>query len=521
MATPLSNTAAVVSGVTLKTPLGENAFVLRRFRYRESLGRTFEGTIDAAGSSADLDLGELLGKGLTVSVPLPSGGTRHFHGICREAWHTGTDGDPFGYRLVIVPWLALLDMASDCRVFQKKQPQDILAEVFEDLWFSDHEFSGIIGNLPTLDFCVQYDETHRNFVDRLTQRFGICYHAAHEDGRHTMVFSDSHSSHAPFPGYDTIPYATGPAEAATTEHVFRWESGRRMATGKVVLKDYDFENPGAALEAEDSAGQSYPHGELERFEYPGLYSQQGDGNSLAKIRLGEHTCGGTAVSGEARCYGLSAGSTFKLKGHPRQDQNASYLTTGIDMRLEPAAEAASRGRNDVFSCTCSFEAIPAGVDYRPPRTARVPRIDGVQTAVVVGPSGQDPRVPYTDPYGSVRVQFRWDRKGRSNEKSSCWLRHAQVFAGNGWGATFLPVVGCEVVVAFLDGDPDRPLVLGGVYNGSHKPPRELPGQAVKTVIRDVSGNFVILDAEEGKESISIVTSYKNNWWMIGCNDSPD
>ncbi|MFM7042869.1 MAG: type VI secretion system Vgr family protein, partial [Planctomycetaceae bacterium] len=237
-------------------------------------------------------------------------------------------------------------------------------------------------------------------------------------------------------------------------------------------------------------------------------------------------CGGRFFTGSARCYGLSAGWTFKLDGHPRKNQNASYLTTAIDLVIEPVVEAgaggaAGRDATGAFACTCSFEAIPDDVDYRPQRTARIPRIDGVQTAVVVGPVGQNPRVPYTDQYASVRVQFHWDRQGQNNEKSSCWLRHSQVFAGSGWGATFLPVVGCEVVVAFIGGDPDRPLVLGGVYNGNHKPPRPLPDHAVKTVIRDVAGNFMILDAQQDKESISIVTEYRNNWWVIGNTETPD
>ncbi|MFM8537061.1 MAG: type VI secretion system Vgr family protein, partial [Planctomycetaceae bacterium] len=183
--------------------------------------------------------------------------------------------------------------------------------------------------------------------------------------------------------------------------------------------------------------------------------------------------------------------------------------------------AAARTAAGAFACTCSFEAIPDDVDYRPQRTARIPRIDGVQTAVVVGPSGQDPQVPYTDSYGSVCVQFLWDRQGQNNEKSSCWLRHAQVFAGSGWGATFLPLVGCEVVVAFIGGDPDRPLVLGGVYNGDHKPPRELPKHAVKTVIQDVAGNFAVLDSQAGKESITVRTVNKNNWQMMGDCSEPD
>jgi type VI secretion system secreted protein VgrG len=520
MAAPLSTSASIVRGITVNTPLGERAFALRAFRYRETIGQPFEGVIDVVGSDREVDLDALLGKAVTVSVPLPAGGTRHFSGLCLEARQTGRLGDGFGYRLVIVPWLRLLELASDCRIFQEKTAKDILTQVFGDLGFTDYKLSGIVGSLPQLEFCVQYDETHLNFVQRLTQRFGIGFHTEHAAGSHAVVFTDSHSSHKPFPGYDKIRYAASAAEAAGAEHVFLWEAGRRMAPGKVVLKDYDFTNPKSKLEATDSAGHGYPHGDLERFEYPGPYAATSDGASLAKIRMGEHACGGTFFSGSARCYGLSAGWTFKLDGHPRKDQNASYLTTSIDLVIEPVDEAAAggaagRSAAGAFSCTCSFEAIPDDVDYRPRRTASIPRIHGVQTAVVVGPSGHNTRVPYTDQYASVRVQFHWDRQGQNNEKSSCWLRHTQIFAGNGWGATFLPLVGCEVVVAFIGGDPDRPLVLGGVYNGDHKPPRPLPDQAVKTVIQDVAGNLVALDGESGKESLSMRTPFGNMWSVLG------
>jgi len=515
LATPLSSAANVVFGVGIKTALGDDRFVLRSFRYRESLGEPFEAVVDGISDDGKVDLKALLGTSATVRVPLPAGGKRYFSGIVLEARQTGRSGDTFGYRLMLVSWLRLLGLASDCRIFQNKTVKDVLQDVFSRSGFSAYEVSGIVGNLPKLEFCVQYDETHRNFVDRLAQRFGIAYHAKHADGSHKVVFHDSHTALQPFPGYDKIRYAVS-ASPAGEEHVFRWESGVRMTTGKVAIKDYDFKNPQSNLIAEESAGHSYPMGSLERFEYPGFYSEQADGETLAKIRMGEQACEGAFFSGKARCYGLSAGSTFKLEGHPRDDQNASYLTTAIDLVIEPVEEASSpKGRGVGFSCTCSFEAMPADVDYRPPRTARVPRIDGVQTAVVVGPAGQDQQVPYTDEYASVRVQFHWDRQGQDNEKSSCWLRHAQVFAGSGWGATFLPLVGCEVVVAFIGGDPDRPMVLGGVYNGNHKPPRELPGQAVKTVIQDVAGNLLALDSTEGKESLSMRSVYQNMWIVLG------
>ena len=523
MASALSDSVGVVRGVKVKTVLGESAFKFRSFRYRERLGQPFEGVLDVIGGDSHVDLGKLLGTTVTVSVPLPAGGTRHFSGVCLEARQTGGEGNAFAYQLTMVPWLRLLALGSTGQIFQNKTVQQVLGDVFDGLGFSDYDLSGIQGSLPTLDFCVQYNETFLNFVDRLTQKFGISYHAKHSDGGHRMIFADTGAVYVPVTDlYDIIHYAANPADAAAgREHIHSWEPVQRMESGRFVLKDYAFTDPSANLETRDSAGHAYPHGDLEMFEYPGGFQKKSDGDTLARIRLGVLTCGQSLIVGEGRCYGLSAGSTFQLKGHPRQDQNASYLTTAIDFSLEPAGGSGGGRGADAFACTCSFEAIPAGVDYRPKRTAFIPRIDGVQTAVVVGPAGQDPQVPYTDKYGCVKVQFRWDRNGQNDEQSSCWVRHKQVYAGSGWGATFLPTVGCEVVVAFEEGCPERPVVLGGVYNASNKPPRDLPDHAVKTVIQDPAGNFAVLDAQAGKESITVRTAYKNNWRMIGDCSEPD
>ena len=523
MASPAGNRSAALERVAVDCSLGKDAFKARSFRYTDSLGQPFTGVLEASSKDAKIEFGQLLGKPLTVTATLPGGGQQHRSGLVRRVVQTGFERDLAVYELEIVAWIACLELGSDCRIFQNETVVEILKKVFDDLGFFDYDVAGLVGSYQPLDFCVQYNETHFNFVHRLMQRSGIYYFHKHEAGSHTLVLADSHTSHGSFPGYAKIPYRPATQAALTEEHIFFWKAAEQMASGTYTVKDYAFTNPKAELLATRSASHGYPHGDLERFEYPGGYATQSGGDAMAVMRIEQAECGEKECDGEAHCLGLSAGYTFTLEGHPRGDQNQSYLTQTAEFSItadEPAESGGAEARAG-YSPRCCFRALPASVQFRPPRSAVAPRIDGVQTAVVVGPSGQDPRVPYTDQFASVRVQFHWDRQGQNDETSSCWLRHSQVFAGSGWGATFLPVVGCEVIVAFIGGDPDRPLVLGGVYNSDHTPPRPLPDHAVKTVIQDVAGNFMIFDAQQDKESISIVTAYRNNWWVIGHAETPD
>ena len=517
MASPLASRSAALERVVVVCSLGSDTFKARSFHFRESLGQPFLGILEAQSQSANIDFGQLLGKPLTVTTTLPDGGTQHRSGLVRRVRQTGFEGKLAIYRLEIAPWIACLELGSDCRIFQNKSVVEILEQVFGDLAFTDYDVAGLVGSYDPLEFCVQYNETHANFVHRLMQRFGIYYFHKHEAGKHTLVLCDSSTGHGPFPGYARIRYRAAIQTALTEEHIFSWDAGEQMATGKYTLKDYAYTDPKAELLATRSASHGYPHGDLEKFEYPGGYATQSDGDAVADLRIEQAECGEKDCDGEAHCLGLSAGYTFTLEGHPRGDQNQSYLTQAIDFSITSAdsSQAGQAGATAPYSHSCRFRAIPAKVQFRPERSAVTPRVDGVQTAVVVAPSGQDPKVPYTDAHASARVQFRWDRAGTSDEKSSCWVRLSQPSAGSGWGSMFLPLVGNEVIIAFQDGDPDRPLIVGNVYNADNKPPRTLPDDSLITTIQDVAGNFIALHSEQGAESVSILTPYSKNSWAMG------
>jgi type VI secretion system secreted protein VgrG len=523
MASPAANRSATLERVAIDCSLGSDAFKTRSFRYTESLGQPFMGVLEATSKNAAIDFGQLLGKPLTVTATLPGGGQQHRSGLVRRVLQTGFERDLAVYELEIVPWIACLELGSDCRIFQNKSVVDILKKVFDDLGFSDYDVGGLVGNYQPLDFCVQYNETHFNFVHRLMQRAGIYYFHRHEAGSHTLVLADSHTSHGPFPGYAKISYRPAKQAALKEEHIFLWTAGEQMTTGKYTVKDYNFMNPTAKLLSTRTASHAYPHGDLERFEYPGGYATQAASDTVATARIEQSECREREFAGEAHCLGLSAGFTFGLEGQPRSDQNQSYLTEAIEFTIsaDEPAESGQAAPTTGYSHRCRFRAIPASAQFRPPRTAATPRIDGVQTAVVVAPAGYDPRTPYTDSVASARVQFRWDRAGSDDEKSSCWVRCSQPSAGNGWGSLFLPLAGNEVVVAFLDGDPDRPIIVGNVYNAANLPPRPLPDDPFKTVVQDVAGNFIAFDSEEDSESFTIRTAYKDQFTMMGDCSEPD
>lgn len=507
-----SSNLGVITSAKVKTAAGD--FRLTSMRYAEALGSPFEMTLDLVADDASVDPDSLLGTAATVNFSLPAGGERHFSGLVTRFGQPVLGGDTGAFRMTVAPWIALLALGSDCRIFQSEKPPDVLKGVFDDLGFSDYSLAGVMGDYPQIPFCVQYDETHLDFVHRVMQRYGITYHSEQSDGSHKVVLADSPSSYKPFPGYATIPYRSAADASRSKEHIDAWTWQKRVATRKFVLKDFDYTKPNSKLESTKSASHSYPHGDLERFEYPGFYSQQSDGDTLAQVRIDEATCDELTVTGRARCWGLSAGSTFSLEDFPRKDQNKSYLVTSVNIAVE-SQPAAQTGGSAGYSCVAHFTAIPADTTFRPARTTPVPKIAGIQTAVVVGPSGQDSKTPYTDEYGDIRVQFRWDRNGQNNEKSSCWLRYAQFSAGPKWGAVFLPRIGCEVAVAFQEGDPDRPLAIGSLYNADNKPPTSLPGEAKTFAIQDDGGNYLTLNPDDGNQVVTLHSPTDNTNLKVG------
>ncbi len=494
--------------IAIKTPLAQDKLLIRAATVTEHLGQPFEIEIDLLSPDESVDFDKLLGKGATVSVQLDSGEKRHFHAIIAGFSQLGRLGRYVAYRARAVPWLWFLTRTANCFIFQTKTAPDIIKEIFRKHGFTDIKDS-LTRTYRVRDYCVQYRETDFNFVQRLMEEEGIYYYFQHTESKHTLVLADAYSAHQAFPGYDTIEYYPYSDNVQREEdHIHDWHMSRNIQSGKYVLTDYDFTKPRAALQTQRVQQRGVPKSDFEIYDYPGNYLTTAEGDHYAQVRLEGLQSGYEMVRGIGNARGLAVGSLFKLSGYPRQDQNREYLVIAATHRLDAGEyESNSGAKEDDY--TCSFEAIDAKQPFRAVPTALKTRVSGPQTAVVVGPAGEE---IYTDKYARVKVKFHWDRDPNRDENSSCWVRVSQNWAGKGWGQVSIPRIGQEVIVDFLEGDPDQPLISGRVYNQDNMPPYGLPGAGVisglKSQTHKGSGyNEMSMDDTAGKEKVTIHAQY--------------
>ena len=454
--------------MALTTTLG-SALLFQRMKATEELGRLFEFNIDALADSGTIKPGELLGKTASVALDLPTGAYRYFHGIVSAMGTDGTAERRFRYRLVLRPWLWLLTRRTDTRVFQEMSVQDILKKVFEP-FSADYEFD-LKGVFPKYEYCVQYRETDFDFISRLMEQEGIYYYFRHEANKHTMVIVNAPSAHADLPRLSKYKFRPKVDAKHDFEPITQWRADTEIQSGQVVLRDFDFEQPHASLEAKAKATRADAPAKLEVYDYPGPYPSKAEGDRYSQLRIEELQARYSRVTGYGAIRGLACGYRFTLEEHPRADQNRAHLV--VATRIEMEHGGYESGLETTF-CHCNFVALEGSETFRPQRTTPRPVVAGLHSAIVVGPSGEE---LYTDDYGRVKVQFHWDRIGARDDKSSCWVRVASPWAGQTWGMISLPRIGQEVVVDFLDGNPDRPLITGRVYNGEQMPPYALPANA--------------------------------------------
>jgi type VI secretion system secreted protein VgrG len=450
---------------------------------------------------ADIDPDKLLGKPAGVTLTLRDGAKRHFNGIVTRFGIGAAQGRRYGYQASVRPWLWLLTRTSDCRIFQEQSVPEIVETVFGDFGgLANFEFK-LHRSYRTRTYCVQYRETDFNFVARLLEEEGIFWYFKHADGEHKLMLVDDNSALSPAEGYEKLPYYGNAGQVPPdTEYVSRWTFAREVQSGKVALTSYDFERPALALGVDATATRSHDQAEHEQFDFQGDYTVKADGQHLSDNRLDELQTRHERLGGDTNAQGLAAGHKFSLFRHPRDDQNAEYVC--VHTRVSAQVNAYEAG-NTAGEFQCSFVAIPSAQAYRPGRRTPKPFVQGPQTAVVVGPSGEE---IFTDKYGRVKVQFHWDRYGQKNEKSSCWVRTSSPWAGKSFGFVQVPRIGQEVVVDFLEGDPDQPLITGRVYNADQMPPWELPANATQSGVLTRSskggayGNANAIRFEDKKDS---------------------
>lgn len=487
----------------IKTPLGDDALLLNSFVGYERVSTPYRYVMELLAEDPNIDLKGLLTKPAVLSIKLEDETERHIHGIINriKLVEYGDDGMA-QYQAEMVPWFWFLTLFSNCRIFQNKKVPDIIEQVFNDRGFSNYNLK--LGSYEPREYCVQYRETDFNFVSRLMEEEGIFYFFEQTEDKHTMVLADAKSSFAPCPKKPAARYTPATGGRLDEDTVLSIEEEHRVNTGKTYLIDYDFEKPKTKLDATLSGADMGTDEAGEYYDYPGKYKTKDEGDNYAKVRLEECEVALVTVRGHSNCMGFECGYKFTLSEHFRDAANQDYTLIALHQVGQNTSYRA--GTPDPFEYQNDFEAIPNSVPFRPPRQARKPFIPSAQTAVVVGKSGEE---IWTDQYGRIKVQFFWDREGKADENSSCWIRVAQGWAGKGWGSIFIPRMHQEVVVSFLEGDPDRPLITGSVYNADQVVPYTLPDEQTKSTIKSNSSkgsggyNEIRIEDKKGSEDLYI------------------
>ncbi len=500
ISSPIKNHATVVT-----TALGDTLNLLA-FKGKESLSALFTFELELVSKSTNIDTRALLGTSLTVEQEAV-GARRYFNGIVTRFNYAGRQqatSEYYLYKATVRPSLWYLTQGQDYRIFQEQTIPDILKAVLGEYDFSvDYRLNS---SYRYWEYCVQYEESDFNFISRLMEHEGMYYWFEHDDGEHTLVISDDKTIHQPYGAYETLAYLDEQTNVASDkEHVLSWHRKVGMTTAKYSTIDYDFRKPNVKLDYSDSRSISGDREGSEHYEWQAGYQELDHAEVYARVRLEEEKVTQEVVRGRTTVRGLSPGYVFNLTNHPIHTENQQYLC--IDAVYDMSVDGYSTGTDREDHFEIQFKAIPASIQFRAPRITPKPKTEGPQTAQVVGPAGEE---IWTDKYGRVKVQFHWDRKGRYDENSSCWIRVSSPWAGGGFGGIQLPRINDEVVVDFIGGNPDRPIILGRVYNELNMPPVNLPAEANISGFRTQSihgdnstKNHLLFIDELGKEIVDL------------------
>jgi len=470
--------------VELTTPLGKDVLLFHRMTVTEELGRMFHFSLDLLSTDDDIPLNSVLGGEFSLRLETREGHVRHFHGKAVQFSHVGRYRHYARYVATVRPWLWMLTQTANCKIFQEKSVPDIVKQVFRDQGFTDFKDS-LSGSYPERTYTVQYRESDFNFVSRLMEHAGIYYFFEHEASKHTLVLADSYTAHSPADGYATITYYP-PDEMGRRkeEHFDDVTVAQQVRTGKYKVDSFDFEKPRSDLEGSSVKARSHDHSDFEIYDYTADYAEASDGDDYAKTRLNELQARHEITSAVGDACGIGAGNLFTLENHPRDALNQEYLILSSTHNVVMEGYETESATPDLrMRETVRIEGIESSQPFHPEERTPKPAIYGPQTAIVVGKKGEE---IWTDEYGRVKLQFHWDREGKEDENSSCWIRVSQRWAGKQWGGIELPRIGQEVMVHFMNGDPDQPIVTGRVYNEDHKVPYELPANKTQSGIKSRS-----------------------------------
>ncbi|MFZ4573570.1 MAG: type VI secretion system Vgr family protein [Phycisphaerales bacterium] len=492
--------------LAINTPLGEDVVLLRGFHMTEELGRPFTAELDLRSEKHDIAMADLIGKNCTIRLLRTDGQTRYVNGYVSRMVQEGTPGEGRAnqFRATLVPWLWFLTRSIDCKIFQNLSVLDVILKVFRDAGFSDFKVTAATGDYTAREYIVQYRESAFNFVSRLMEEVGLYYYFEHENGKHTMVIADSVAKLAEVAGYEKIPYIQQSSGNVGVERVWEWAVEQQLQTKSFVIRDFDFMNPNVIPEGKKDAAQGIESVST-AFDFPGRIITAAQAETLAGRRADESVSQFELCRARGDLRGLTLGARFTLDGFPREDQHREYVVVSLACHAETDDYSSGKSSgNELFQC--GFTAMPADREFRTARLTPKPLICGPQHAVVTGQSGEE---VFTDEHGRVKVIFPWDRHSEADEQSSCWIRVAQVWAGKGWGGMFIPRIGQEVIVEFAEGDPDRPIVTGRLYNGLNAPPYPLPDNKTMSTLKSSSSkggsgfNEFRFEDKAGEEQIFI------------------
>ncbi len=508
--------------VSVRTPAGD-ALRFHRLAGREELSRLYSFDLDLLGGHDAIDPNAMLGKSATVVIQTEGGEARHLDGIVTRFGLSGEDDRHCFYRMKLRPWLWLATLRSDFRIFQDQSVPEIVAAVLERYGYPLER--RLSRTYRRWNYCVQYGESDFDFVSRLCEHEGVYYYFRHEDAQHVLVFADDIAgSHGPLPGGEELRFhvdehagMTGGPDAG--ERVYEWTACDEVRPGRFLHDDYDDLHPRADLSQSRQKAGGHDHDRYEQYEWPGGYARLEDGDAYAAVRNEEQHSERSRASGRSNRRDLAPGFTMRLAEHPRAGQNRQYLLLGVSYDLRENLQATEGTQSSEGSVQrFAFEAQPTSLPWRPRRMTPKPRTHGPQTAVVVGPPTEE---IWTDQHGRIKVQFHWDRLGRHDENTSCWMRVSSSWAGANFGEVALPRIGQEVVVDFLNGDPDCPIVIGRVHNADLMPAWALPAQKHIAGYRSRElgggerGNHLALDDTSGKPQAQLKSDHLSSSISLG------
>src|SRR5262245_12908511 len=494
----------------LSTPLGKD-LLFRELRGREELGRPSAFELSALSTRADIKPSDLLGKRITVKLELLKGGFRYFNGYVTRFSQGTILGKYYEYQMTVNAWVWFLTRTAECKNFQEKTAPEIIKAVSGDHAIASYT-DALTATYAKREYTVQYRETDFAFVSRIMEEEGIYYYFEHQDGKHTLKLVDSESGHKKLENKASIAYyPPGRTLHGDEEYIQSFRQAQRIEPGTVATRSFDFTKPKADLGVKAQNIEKHQSADYEIFDYQGDYIQADNGEYYARVRVDEYHTEFELAEAETNVRDIAVGRLFSLINAPRKDQEKDYLIISADWDLRNNTYEASVNEDATYNCTMTV--LQSKQQFRPARITPRPTMGGPQTAVVVGPGGEE---IYTDKYGRVKVQFHWDRYGKKDQNSSCWIRVSNPWAGANWGGMAIPRMGQEVVVDFLEGDPDQPIIIGRVYNADQMPPYALPGNATQTGIKSRSSkgggaaNFNEIRFEDKKGSEQLYLHAEKN-----------